>query len=90
MHVRNKVAEFISKRDSLKANAENIYLTNGASEGVRTSFTALIRNSHDGILVPIPQYPLYSALLTLNDAELIPYHLKEEKGWGLDAEALEK
>jgi alanine transaminase len=28
--------------------------------------------------------------LTLNNAELIPYFLKEERGWGLDAEALEK
>lgn len=89
-HVRNKVAEFISNRDGVKADADKIYLTNGASEGVRTSFTALIRNSHDGILVPIPQYPLYSALLTLNNAELIPYYLKEEKGWGLDPEGLEK
>ena len=89
-HVRNKVAEFISNRDGVKADADKIYLTNGASEGVRTGFTALIRNSHDGILVPIPQYPLYSALLTLNNAELIPYYLKEEKGWGLDPEALEK
>ena len=53
-HVRNKVAEFISNRDGVKADADKIYLTNGASEGVRTSFTALIRNSHDGILVPIP------------------------------------
>lgn len=52
--MRNKVAEFISNRDGVKADADKIYLTNGASEGVRTGFTALIRNSHDGILVPIP------------------------------------
>jgi len=28
--------------------------------------------------------------MTLNDAELIPYFLNEEKGWALDTEALEK
>jgi len=89
-YVREKVSDFISKRDGVKADSERIYLTNGASEGVRTSFTALIRNPHDGILVPIPQYPLYSALLTLNNAELLPYYLKEEKNWGLDPEGLEK
>jgi aspartate/methionine/tyrosine aminotransferase len=54
-HIRQKVAEFISQRDGgIKTDPERIYLTNGASEGVRTAFTAIIRNSHDGILVPIP------------------------------------
>ena len=52
--------------------------------------TALIRDSNDGVLCPIPQYPLYSALLTLNKAELLPYYLQEEKSWGLDKEGLEK
>jgi aspartate/methionine/tyrosine aminotransferase len=28
--------------------------------------------------------------LTLNKAQLLPYYLKEEKGWGLDPESLEK
>jgi len=64
--VREKVAEFIRKRDGLdKCDADNIYLTNGASEGVRLAFSLLIRDQKDGIMVPIPQYPLYSALITL-------------------------
>jgi alanine transaminase len=37
-HVREKVAEFIGKRDYLEADFNNIYITNGASEGVRTAF----------------------------------------------------
>lgn len=32
---------------------------------VRMCLQALIRNSTDGVLVPIPQYPLYSASLQL-------------------------
>jgi len=63
---------------------------NGASEGCRAALTVAIRNSNDGVLVPIPQYPLYSALLTLLNGQLIPYYLDEEKNWGLDAEHLEK
>lgn len=47
------------------ANEDEIFLSNGASEAVRLSLSALIRNEHDGVLVPIPQYPLYSAQLTL-------------------------
>jgi aspartate/methionine/tyrosine aminotransferase len=88
-HVRNSVAKFIEERDNIPADPENIFLTNGASEGVRTAFQTLIRNPHDGILVPIPQYPLYSALLTLNNGQLLTYYLNEDEGWTLDAEALE-
>ena len=38
---------------------------------------------NDGVLVPIPQYPLYSATCTLLDGALVPYYLDEESGWGL-------
>lgn len=41
-------------------------------------------------MIPIPQYPLYSALLTLFGGELLPYYLDESKNWGLDVEALHK
>lgn len=45
-------------------------------------YQASIReDSKDGIMVPIPQYPLYSALATLSGAELVGYHLDEEKRW---------
>jgi len=53
-HVRDKVASYISKRDNVEANPNNIYITNGASEGVRTALSMLIRNSNDGIMIPIP------------------------------------
>lgn len=89
-YAREAVANYIFQRDGITANADNIYLTNGASEGVRLCMTALIRDSNDGVLCPIPQYPLYSALLTLNKAELLPYYLQEQKNWGLDKEGLEK
>lgn len=44
----------------------------------------LIRDKHDGIMVPIPQYPLYSATIQLYGGTLVPYYLDEEHGWGLD------
>ena len=65
-------------------------MTNGASEAVRLAFTALLRNSNDGILIPIPQYPLYSALLTLYGGELLPYYLDESRNWGLNKDELHK
>ena len=90
-YVRRKVAEFINRRDGVSDSFEdNIYLTNGASEAVRTAFSALVRHPYDGIMVPIPQYPLYSALLTLKGGELLPYYLDESRNWGLDIEGIEK
>ena len=42
-----------------------IFLTDGASVSVRMCLNALIRDERDGILVPVPQYPLYSASIQL-------------------------
>jgi alanine transaminase len=41
-----------------------------------------------GVLVPIPQYPLYTASLSVLDAKCVPYYLDEAKGWGTDLEAI--
>lgn len=41
-----------------------------------------------GILIPIPQYPLYTATLSLIDATAVPYYLDESKNWGTDFESI--
>lgn len=90
-YAREKVAEFINKRDNLtNADAKNIYLTNGAGEGVKLAFNMLIRGGNDGIMIPIPQYPLYSALITLNGGKQIPYFLDETQNWSLDINDVKK
>ena len=78
--VRQAVANYINQRDGPAVDSDwnKIYLTNGASEGVRTCFKMIIRSKQDGVLVPIPQYPLYSALLTLDGGTMIKYFLDEE------------
>jgi alanine transaminase len=54
-YAREKVAEFISKRDNVPAfDSGNIYLTNGAGEGVKLLFSMLISGKNDGIMIPIP------------------------------------
>ena len=88
---RKSVADFINRRDGVDdSHEDNIFMTNGASEGVRIAFASLIRNSNDGILVPIPQYPLYSALITLGGGELMPYYLNEDAGWTCGVEDIER
>jgi hypothetical protein len=53
---------------SVKPNTlfvQHVFLTDGASVAVRMCLNAVIRDENDGILVPIPQYPLYSASIQL-------------------------
>jgi len=41
-------------------------------------------------MIPIPQYPLYSASITLLGGAQVPYHLNEEKNWGLTTAELSR
>ncbi|CAL9764673.1 unnamed protein product [Musa acuminata subsp. burmannicoides] len=82
--IRKEVAEFIERRDGYPSDPELIYLTDGASKGVMQILNTVIRNEKDGILVPVPQYPLYSAAISLFGGSLVPYYLEEEANWGLD------
>ena len=70
---------------------DNIFIQNGAryyccvfgdivlifdySECVRLILRAIIRGPNDGILCPIPQYPLYSASIALYNGALLGYYL---------------
>jgi alanine transaminase len=94
--VRVEVAKFITKRDTTNTNnnippadPNLIFLTSGASQGVEFIMRALIRNSQDSILVPIPQYPLYSALAALLDGHFQGYYLNEDDEWDLSMKELE-
>ncbi|XP_050947173.1 glutamate--glyoxylate aminotransferase 2 [Cucumis melo] len=82
--IRKEVADFIGRRDGYPSDPELIYLTDGASKGVMQILNTIIRGEGDGILVPVPQYPLYSATIALFGGSLVPYYLEETANWGLD------
>jgi alanine transaminase len=41
------------------------------------------------VLVPIPQYPLYTASLSVLDSKCVPYYLDESKNWGTNLDAIQ-
>lgn len=87
--VREEVAEFLKERDGHSASPSDIFLTNGASEGVKMCLQTLIQpQCRNGIMTPIPQYPLYSALCTLLDGQMVPYFLDESNNWSCSSEML--
>ena len=49
----------------------------------------LIAGPTDGILIPIPQYPLYSATIALYEGAAVPYELDEASDWGFSRATLE-
>lgn len=88
--IRKEVAEFIERRDGYPSDPDLIFLTDGASKGVMQILNTIIRDEKDGILVPVPQYPLYSAAISLFGGTLAPYYLEESANWGLDIGELRK
>jgi len=88
--IREAVAEFIQQRDGIPALPEAIFLSDGASRAVQTVLRMLISGPNDGIMTPVPQYPLYSATITLYDGKQINYYLDEAHNWKLSKAMLEE
>ena len=87
--VREAVADFITRRDGIPADPEAIYLTDGASKGVQAALRVLIGGPNDGIMIPIPQYPLYSATITLYEGRQVNFYMDEGNDWRLSEAMLE-
>ncbi len=88
--VRDAVARFITARDGIAADPEAIYLTDGASKAAQAVLHLLISGPRDGILIPTPQYPLYSATITLHGGAQLPYLLDEDRDWRLTRTELDR
>lgn len=72
------------------SNPENIYLTGGASDAVKNIFQVVLDGTKtSGVLIPIPQYPLYTAAITLNNATPISYYLNEKDHWSTNPKEIE-
>lgn len=90
--IRNHVAQFIERRDGFPSNPNDIVLCAGASEGIRSTLKLMstISGPRTGIMIPIPQYPLYSASIVEYNMEQVGYYLDEDNNWGLDVKELER
>ncbi|MCJ1428915.1 hypothetical protein MMC29_006826 [Sticta canariensis] len=86
--IRRSIAQFLERRDGYSAEPENIFMSAGASAGVNTLLNIICAKPETGILVPIPQYPLYTATLAVLNARCVPYYLDESKAWGTDIGAI--
>lgn len=88
--IRKRVAEFIERRDGYPSDPDSIFCTTGASEGVKALLQILISAPNVGIMIPIPQYPLYTATIAVNGGKMVPYYLNEIDNWTMSAEQLQQ
>lgn len=88
--IRQHVAEFIEERDGHPADPEMIYLTAGASAGVQLILSVLVSGPEVGVMIPIPQYPLYSAALAFYNAHPVRYELDSKHDWAVDVDYMER
>lgn len=90
---RRLVAEYIEKRDGIPSNYGDVFLSAGASDGIKNVLKLLNRctnGKRPGVMAPIPQYPLYLAALAEFNMHQIGYYLDESKNWALSIEELER
>uniref|UniRef100_A0A8C6ERE4 Alanine aminotransferase 1 n=1 Tax=Marmota marmota marmota TaxID=9994 RepID=A0A8C6ERE4_MARMA len=92
--IREDVARYIERRDGgIPADPNNIFLSTGASDAIVTVLKLLVAGEgrrRTGVLIPVPQYPLYSATLAELDAVQVDYYLDEERTWALDVAELRR
>lgn len=85
---REAIAAYYARRGAPDAVAGRVYIGNGVSELIDLSLRALL-NPGDEVLVPSPDYPLWSASTILNDGRPVYYSCDPENGFLPDPEQIE-
>jgi alanine-synthesizing transaminase len=77
---RKAVMQYCQQKGIANVDIDDIYLGNGASELIVMSMQALINND-DEVLIPAPDYPLWTAAVSLSGGKPVHYLCDEESGW---------
>ena len=77
---RKAVVHYTQEKRVAGVSVDDVYLGNGASELIAMSMNALL-NSGDEVLIPSPDYPLYTAVVGLSGGTPVHYRCDEGSGW---------
>jgi alanine-synthesizing transaminase len=67
-------------RRGMPVSPDRVVITSGTSEGIELTLTALAQ-AGDEVLVPVPTYPLYTAVLAKIAARAVFYRTDPSRGW---------
>lgn len=84
---RTAVVQYYQGCGLTQMDVDDVYLGNGVSELITLSLQALLNNG-DEILVPTPDYPLWTASVSLAGGTAVHYLCDEENHWWPDLEDL--
>ncbi len=77
---RKAVVHYTQQKDVQGVSIDDVYLGNGASELIAMGMNALL-NDGDEVLIPSPDYPLYTAVVGLSGGKPVHYLCDESSGW---------
>ena len=80
---RKAVMQYCQQLEIQNVTVDDVYIGNGVSELIVMSMQGLINNG-DEILVPAPDYPLWTAAITLAGGKAVHYLCDEQSGWTPD------
>lgn len=82
---RTAVVQYYQSRGIQNIDVDDVYLGNGVSELITLSLQALLNNGEE-ILVPTPDYPLWTASVSLAGGTAVHYLCDESNSWWPDVE----
>lgn len=85
---RKAVMQYCQQKGIMGVTIDDIYLGNGASELINMAMQALL-NPGDELLIPAPDYPLWTATASLAGGKPVHYLCDEESGWIPDIKDIE-
>lgn len=77
---RKAVVQYYQSKGIHGSTVNDVYIGNGASELITMSMQALLNND-DEVLVPMPDYPLWTAAVTLSGGKAVHYLCDEASDW---------
>jgi alanine-synthesizing transaminase len=83
---REAVAHEYTSR-GVSVSPDRVILTSGTSEGIELALSVIVDRG-DEVLVPLPTYPFYTAVLAKLDARAVFYRTDPARGWEPDLEHL--
>ena len=86
---RKAVVHYTQEKNIRGVTVDDVYLGNGASELIVMSMNALL-NDGDEVLIPSPDYPLYTAAVALSGGTPVHYICDEQSGWLPDIADMKK